>query len=92
MNSINRHSWYRYAYLVKSSLMTAASCNFLGLTDLYIQSSFFLLSDISSQNIRNKFKYHRTLGLSKIDDLDYFISSYHYKFDYYSVANRARSF
>jgi len=46
-NSLNRVSWEYYAYLVKNSLTTVRRNLIPILTNLYIQSKFFLLSDFA---------------------------------------------
>ncbi len=47
LNSINRNSWERYAYLIKSSLNNVLKNNIIIGMNLYIQSQFFLLSDFA---------------------------------------------
>lgn len=96
--SFNKFSWKFYAYLLKNSFNThlkwkinkqlISSCN----SNFYFSSHFSLnLSDICLWNLRPKFKFNRTINLGT-DDLDFSISTYHHKFDYYNYRSRAQYF
>lgn len=92
--SFNRYSWKYYAYLLKNSLQkNIISNDFLTEHKSFYFSSnlFYNLSDVCIWNLRPQFKFHRTISLGS-DDLDFSISTYHYRFDYYNFRSRAQYF
>lgn len=96
--SFNKFSWKFYAYLLKNSLKPPLKFQLNNqliansTTNFYFNSNFSLhLSDICLWNLRPKFRFSRTINLGT-DDLDFSISTYHYKFDYYNYRSRGQYF
>ena len=97
--SFNKFSWKFYAYLLKNSFRRNMQIDdefinkqLISKQNFYFNSNLSLnLSDICLWNLRPKFRFNRTISLGT-DDLDFSISTYHHKFDYYNYRSRGQYF
>jgi len=89
--SINRKSWQYYSFMIKNSYTKPASFNYPSLvSSFFLTTNFFsMLSDICTWNLRTKYKYNRSVGLSD-QDLDFSVSTFNSLFDFYDYRYRAQ--
>lgn len=87
---INKKSWHKYIYLVKNSFIKGYSLSISLCENFYISERdqyFFLYTDFCHYLRRVRFKYHRAIPI--INDIDYSVSTYHAKFEYFDLRQRA---